>query len=599
MKDKDEIIELWRARESSYGPVVARMRELRDIYNSDIVLPGPEIGDTDRPAVANLVQQGLDQISMRVASTMPQVTFPPMRPGIQVSEKKADVRRKAVMGWWQENRLSLKLRRRARWLTGYAQSPVMIVPDRDKGIPKWELRDPLSTYPAPNLDEDEITPPDCIFAFNRGREWLRWKFPEQFGRLAKGKGSSTFTVLEYVDDAERVLLVVGDTPDPMLPETQGTASEVLLRVSNQIDMCPVVIPRRISLDRPLGQFDGALGMYLTQAKLMSLNLLAIERGVFPETWFVYPPERRGAVITEADAKDGVVGEVQGADVKVIQPQPGVFTNPTLDRLEQAERQSGGIPAEFGGYSPTNIRTAKRGGQVLSATVDFHVQEAQQLFEESLVAENRRAIAIAKTYFGNKPKSIYITEANGSVEYTPNTHFETDAHTVSYAFAGADVAQLNVEALQLVGAGLMSGRSVMEIHPMVKDPELEHDRVVSEALEKALLGSIQAQSQDPSSPYQPEVMAKLMRYVESNQMELADAIAKIQEEAQQQQAAPPPAGAPEAQPGLSNPEAPGQPQAPGTIPPEEPSMRNLRFQLADLAQMARLSKNSGGAQPQRQ
>jgi hypothetical protein len=315
--------------------------------------------------------------------------------------------------------------------------------------------------------------------------------------------------------------------------------------------------------------------------------------VFAETWAVYPPERRGQIITPADAEEGQIGEIQGADLKTVQPQPGVYTNQTLDRLESYERSTAGIPSEMtGGQASSNIRTGKRGGQVMSAAIDFHVQEMQELFEESLHEENVRAIAIAKEYWGNKSKSIYITQAPGSVEYTPNKDFETDAHSVEYAYAGMDISQLNVETLQLVGAGGMSKMRMMEIHPLIKNPEAEHDRVVAEALEQALLGSVQAQAQNPEGPFQPIDMAKIMKYVESDKLELAEAITRVHEEAQDMQAAPPPPGAPEAQPGLSQPGAPGAPpEAPPSIPPEEPSVQNLRFRLQDLNSIARQGGNS--------
>ena len=47
------------------------------------------------------------------------------------------------------------VRRRARHLVGYGSTPVLIRPGKD-GIPRWEVRDPLTTYPAPS-DPDGVT----------------------------------------------------------------------------------------------------------------------------------------------------------------------------------------------------------------------------------------------------------------------------------------------------------------------------------------------------------------------------------------------------------------------------------------------------------
>ena len=79
----------------------------------------------------------------------------------------------------------------------------------------------------------------------------------------------------------------------------------------------------------------------------------------------------------------------------MQTNPGYKTDVALDRLERQERLEGAIPAEFGGESGTNIRTGRRGESILSATVDFRVQEAQEIFASSLVEEDKIAIAIEK------------------------------------------------------------------------------------------------------------------------------------------------------------------------------------------------------------
>lgn len=588
MKSLDDILIDYKAREGAQSALTSRQLELRDAYNSDVVLPAPEgITGADKPAVANLIQQGLDQISMRVASVMPQLFFPPLKPEQKSSREKAAARRNAILGWWEDQRMRLKMRRRARYLIGYACSPVVVRPDWNTMGPLWELRDPLKTYPAPALDPDEICPVDCIFAFTRGRAWLARCYPEEFARLNKAEGTETFKLLEYLDAEERVLMVVGDEPSDYQRHPGGSPFEQLLRIPNRTELCPAVVPKRINLDRPQSQFDGILGMYVAQAALQALNLLAIQRGVLPETWFVYPEGRRGDIITLADANEGVIGEVQGATIQTLQPQPGVFTNPALDRLEYAERQTAGIPAEFGGMSGSNIRTGRRGDAVMSATVDFHVQEAQEIFEHSLREENRRAIAIAKSYFGSQAKSFYLStkQMTGKVDYVPNKDFETDQHSVSYAYAGADENALNVAGGQLVGLRSLSRRSFMEIHPLVKDPELEHDRIIADAIEEAGMASVLQLASQPGGPYQPKDLARLAELVISNRVEWFDAIQTVDREIQERQAEQA-GGAPQEQPGLGVPGEPGVPQA-----PQGPSLEDMRNRLATL----RLIQMAGNAE----
>ena len=99
-------------------------------------------------------------------------------------------------------------------------------------------------------------------------------------------------------------------------------------------------------------------------------------------------------------------------------------------------------------------------------------------------------------------------------------------------------------------GTMSKRSFMSLDPLVEDPEFEHDAVVAEQLESALLVSIQQQASEGIIP--PADLARIMELVANNEYELAEAVDKVQKEAQERQATMVEATAAEAQPGLAMP-----------------------------------------------
>ena len=252
----------------------------------------------------------------------------------------------------------------------------------------------------------------------------------------------------------------------------------------------------------------------------------------------------------------------------------------LDRLERQERLEGAIPAEFGGESATNIRTGRRGESVLSATVDYRVQEAQATFEQSMLAEDKIAIAIEKAYWGSTSKSFYIPGRinNGEASYVPNKIWQTDFHYVAYSAAGSDVNSLVIGLGQRLGTGLMSKESAREADPLIGDPDLEHDRIIAEGVESALLSSIQQQAANPQGPYQPEDLAYLTKLVIEKDVSLFDAVQRTDQRARDRQAAMAPAGAPETMPGLAMPgmgaEAQGGPPPPAGPPP----IQNLLAQL---------------------
>jgi hypothetical protein len=122
-------------------------------------------------------------------------------------------------------------------------------------------------------------------------------------------------------------------------------------------------------------------------------------------------------------------------------------------------------------------------------------------------------------------------------------------------------------------GTMSKRSFMTIDPLVDDPEFEHDAVIAEQLEQALLASIQQQASEGIIP--PADLARIMELVANDQMELAEAVDKVQKEAQERQATEVDPMSPEAQPGLALPGMGAEAMpAPGGGPQQAPPLAEL-------------------------
>lgn len=551
----EEIHALYNERMKAQGPILAQMRKIRDHVNGDIVVPLNELDKSANANVASLLTQGLDQMSTRISSTMPMPYFPPLREGQERSMKLARDRKRAMLGIWDDNRMGMKMRRRSRHLLAYASAPVIIKPDFRTLTPRWNVRNPLDTFPCPIEDPDDPVPYDCIFTYKKSASWLLQNYGAKVrGTLRMGKVTSDtqYVLIEYVSADELVLAVLGAERTENDNDNYGREIVELERIVNRTGLPLAVVPQRISLDRAHGQFDGMLGAFNTRARLQALTEIAIERGIFPEEYLVARPGENPEILQVADPKIGQLGVVKGGDIQQYQISPGYKTDVALDRLERQERLEGGIPAEFGGESGTNIRTGRRGENVLAATIDFRVQEAQAIFENAMLEENKIAIAIEKAYWGSTSKSFYLGGGRGVETYTPDKLWETSKHFVNYPAAGSDVNALIVGLGQRLGTGLMSKESAREADPLINDPELERDRIVAEGLEAAMLSSIQTLAADPNGPYQPDDLAFIATAVRSNKMELADAIQAAQKRAQQRQAAQVPAQSPEAQPGISMP-----------------------------------------------
>lgn len=556
------------------------MRVLRDYYNGDVIVPLPELDSDEQSAVANLLAQGLDQTAMRIASTSPDIFCPPVDTKTKRARDNARIRRQALFGWWENSRMDLQLAKRARHLIGYATTCTQLRFNPKKGCPEWHLRDPLTTYPAKMFGVDDMRPRDVIFAYERPLGWIKRMYPEiaaSFQGDAVGE-DHPIQLIEYLDAEEQVLIarrgpVASGSFFPSTTETTNVTVE-LERIPNLLGETPFVCANRISLDNSQGQFDGILGMYQMQARLMALEVIAVQKGVFPDTWLVGRAGETPQIVNPADGLTGEVGVIRGGDLKDMQMQPGYMTNPAIDRLERAQRLTAGIPQEFGGESTSNIRTGRRGDAVLSAVVDFPVQEAQKVMARCLQEENKLAVSMSKAYSGRRPTSFYVSTktAKGRVDYIPNENFDSTDNVVSYSQAGADINNLVIGGGQRVGMGTMSKQSFMAIDPLVDDPEFEHDAVIAEQLETALLSSLQQQAAEGIIP--PGDLARIMDLVRSDKLELAEAVEKVQKEAQERQATEVDPLSAAAQPGLALPGMGAEAMAMEEMPPEDATAASL-------------------------
>lgn len=548
MKTAEQIIDLYKQRVKYYGPVHSKMRMIQSIYNGTMEVPLPDLEQNMMPSVPNLLAQGVDQMAGRVTSVIPSVTFASVKPGIRKYDRQAQTASRVVTGWWQEDRLPMKMKQRGRHLIAYGMSPVVIKWDAEDAKPTWHVRHPLETFPSTDIMPGKVTPTDCVFAYRRSVGWLRSKGYGDYlyaltGRMDQANDASVL-LLEYVDEEATVLVMSGyKSPEQFtyswdIDQNGMTMKGVIIEAyPNLGEECPVVVPMRITLDSAAGQFDTMIGMYYQQAKLMALETIAVEKGIFPDTYLVSRPGEIGRFIDGPhDGRTGLVSIIAGGDIREIQSQPGYLTNPTIDRLERSQRVTAGIPAEFGGESGSNIRTGRRGDAVLSAVIDYPVAEAQETFAYALEEENEVAIALAKAWDGDTQRTLFVGTGNSSrpVTYIANETFETDEHVVSYPASGADINSLIIGIGQRVGLGIMSKQTAATLDPYIDNPEMEHDVIISEGLEQALMSGIQQQASSGQIP--PLTLAKIMTLVSQDKMELAEALNKVTEDALKEQQA---------------------------------------------------------------
>ena len=551
MRTPESIFALYRERVQALTSLHFGMRQVKEIYEGKATVPLPDMNRDEKSSVPNLLAQGVDQMAGRIASTMPIVSF--ASGDTRRSERKAKTAERVISGWWQNDRLSQKMKHRARHLIAYGMAPTVIRLEPRSKLPVWEVRNPLHTFPSADYIPGSSHPNDVIFAYRRTVNWLvAHGYELQVRMLFPGPNkvdpNLRLLMLEYVDPDGTCLCLstyaasseyeLGNWDDSgnYIGAGDGSApSCVMLEyIPNPTDIPNVTLPRRIGLENSSGQFDSMVGMYYQQAKLMALEVLAVERGIFPDTYLVSRPGEIGRIVDGPyDGRSGEINIITGGDIRELATQPGYMSPQTIDRIERAQRLTAGIPQEFGGESTSNIRTGRRGDAVLSAVIDFPVAEAQEILANAILDEDRAAIALSKHYAGRSEKTLYVGTGNSAkrVTYRPNEVFDTEEHTVSYPAVGADLNNLIMGLGQRVGMGTMSKKTAAMLDPFIDNAEIEHDTVIVEGLETAILSGLQQQAASGQIP--PVTVAKIMQLVGSDRMELAEALNKAVEDAQKE------------------------------------------------------------------
>lgn len=594
MRTAEQIADMFHERRLNAGVARQRMRDVCALYEGTVAIDLAEIGENERPAVVNFARMGINQLGQRAASTMPMIEH--LDDGVgrrDLARKRIDKKRKVNNGWWGHSRQKLVMRQRSRWLFAYGQSPVMIWPDMAAGMPVWQPRSPLDCYASPLWGVGDIVPDNAIFAQVRNVGWVRQWHPHLAIYFGRARDMDLVDVLEYADRDEyhKVVCLKArpfDGVDGSWSSVDATSDWIgkastgatLAKVPNRAHRPWTVIARSVSLERPLGLFDGIIGMYQAQARLQALSLHARLKGVFQEEWLVTENESAmPEVVRKADAMTGDVGILRGGRFERVALDPQYATDTGVDRLSRAQQMEAGIPAAFAGEGISNTRSGRGVETVLGAATDPLLQEAHEIFIESLTEENRIAIAMDKGYWGNDDRRIVVAfnGDKGVVNYKPNELWDTDEHIVRYAYPGGDADNLNIATGQLMGARIMSRRTAASLNPLIDNPEAERDQITVERLEDAFMAQIEQMAVTPGAGFEPIDFIRFIELVGNDELDVVPAFRKVQEEAQLRQATP--AQTPEQMmPGVS---APGQGvEQPGqfNVGDGQQELSNLLFSL---------------------
>ena len=423
------------------------------------------------------------------------------------------------------------------------------------------------------------------FIFGRSIDWIISHFPKSsdfFYNSANKEWDTLWDVVEWIDEDQIVIGVLGPRMPAYSPQDArpyGYGGFELTRYQNRAGMVPVVCPRRVTLDRVMGQMATMVDTVDLHARMTALELLAAERHVFPDIVMMSEANQTARLVS-GNWRDGRTGDVNIVDgargVQYLTAGEPTFIPQVLEKLEDSIRQSGGASDLYGGDNPGGLRTGRALQQMGSFSIDPGVQESQKIAEKSLSIILEACIEVEKAYFPTR-KHVSFTGLLGDdevVEYRPKD-VDSSICSVTYPLPGADISQMSVAVSQLVGSELASHHTAMTLHPMIPDADQEEKRINIEKAESAAMAAFGQQAAAGQIPISDVVrVVELLR----GGKPIEQAVQIAQKEAQERQAsqAPPPqdgqAASPGTQPGLSMPGM-GVEQQP-SIPPPPAGLQNL-------------------------
>ena len=555
----------------SIQQIVGRVNALRyratsrDMRNGDVqmvrqgkisqVYPNFFPDGIDQNVVANFIDIVARDLS-EVIAPLPAINCSAVNQASDRARQFADKRTRIAANYFRHSDLQVNMYNGADMYLTYGFLPFIIELDEEAKLPRIRLENPIGAYPE--FDRyGRCTAFVKRYSMTLGE--LVAQFPDYERQILGPAGykqdlNGMIEMIRYYDKDQSVLY---------LPSRNNF---LLSQAPNPLGKMMVVIAKRPSIDGELrGQFDDVLGIQLLRNRFALLAMEAAEKSV--QAPIVLPNDVQELQL----GGDAVIRTANPNGVKRVEltlPQ-GAFTEQTL--LNEELRVGARYPESRTGNMKASIVTGE-GVQALLGAFDTQVKSAQAIFTTALRDVISLCFEVDEKIY-NEEKTIRGVDAGSpyAITYTPSKDIKNDySADVRYGMlAGLNPAQGLIFMLQALGGKLISKDMAMRELPFGVNVTLEQERIETEDLRSALIGSLQAYTQaipqiaaqggDPSS-----IVKKIAQVIKARQKGVAieDVIEDV--------FAPenPPAGSAEAVEQPSVPSAPGMPA--GGAPMAQPA-----------------------------
>ncbi len=550
----DQVFDRWGSTRVFYNDWQDNFDNLARIARNEFVMEWPD-GRREQvdPAVPNMVDIASKDRAAVIASTVPQVLCQPEGPGDEAREK-ADKLERIVGGFLNMNRVTSM-----QWDWGFdamagGLTVCKVMPDLMKPVSE---RFPVFTRLRPQLSYPEpiFTRGPGVQSFMYAYEEYRSVVENDYGvTLGWGRSDKPNTdkvrVIERYDDT--YVQIVAQS----IGRTQGIATDLITQFKHKLGCTPIAIGTASNIHGTYsGEFDAGLGILESWHRMTTMMLDDAARKTYAEK-IVYNVVNPGDSGPDAQIE---LEDQNGRYEYVNQPNEPYSNLQLLNGLQNAVRAAYLMPLARSGNPDESIISAA-GINASQTQFNTAVQTTQRLILGPMLEQ---AIELAlkgeETWSPNAKKNVYGGEGRGYREtYTPSKDIKGYRNVrIAYGpMGGLDPINQAVLMQQFHGSGGLSTRRMLELNPMIEDPQREEKQMLKEQLQQVSIAALQQRVMQGT--LDPVYLSYVEEAVKSDEVSLSEAIMALIPPAP-----PVPVGSPPAPPGQGSPPAlPGGQQAPG-------------------------------------
>lgn len=494
---------------------IEEMSELARVYDGELPMKYTEYFPVNTPKhIVNYIRLAWDDLAQTVGRS-PEVQVDPIGSSNPALSRASKLER-IVQGYFQNSRPyeSAFLFQNAWNIVGLGRAVFVVVPDTERGYPRFEARDPRTALPKAKrmvgnyVDELE----DIIFVHE-----VPTATALAMGLYRHKDGESdpsTVTLYECLDDQKWEM--VG-------PDATKAAIHGLGRV-------PAVYMQTFSPNKSgTSQFAEQISLMVAVSRIITQKMAYIDRLIYPMVW-VKGQERElrvGPNAVNVLNENGAMGQ--------IAPPATLQVDRDLATLEKYQRILNRNPeVRQGEVDGKGAYVGAKTLESLNDAVDNSVARFWEVIQAGYQKGASIALEIDEKMLGGKDKSIQVvSKGQGTVErYTPSVDIAGRRDVrVAYGFGVGGSYEAFLENVQGFQSGLVPKRDAVEAMPGTTDAnrklrELELDRIDEIAF---------AGFEQQAGNIDMVLWAKLRKEMENKGLSWYEAIGKYEKELKDQAA----------------------------------------------------------------